>query len=102
MGYNPLDHKESDMTEWLTPHSYRDHLLKVRGIHAWDLWQLLIYLLVKQREDSDVVIDNGKNIKWFPKETDLGKNPISIEKDEDYNKTEDGVTLKVKPKLDTI
>ena len=27
---------------------------------------------------------------------------MSIEKDEDYNKTEDGITLKVKPKLDTI
>lgn len=49
-----------------------------------------------------MVIDNGKNIKWFLEKIELGKNPVSIEKDEDYNKTEDGVTWKVKPKLDTI
>ena len=63
---------------------------------------MFIYLLVKQTEVSDMVIDNGKNIKWFLEKIELGKNPMSIEKDEDYNKTEDGVTWKVKPKLDTI
>lgn len=41
-----------------------------------------------------MVIDNGKNIKWFLRKIELGKNPVSIEKDEDYNKTEDGVTWK--------
>ena len=89
--------------DWMTNTPLlQGYLLKIRGIHAWDLWQMLIYLLVKQRQDSDMVTDNGKNIKWFLKKIELGKNPMSIEKDEDYNKTEDGITLKVKPKLDTI
>ena len=63
---------------------------------------MLIYLLIKQKQDSDMVTDNRKNIKWFLKKIELGKNPMSFEKDEDYNKTDDGITLKVKPKLDTI
>ena len=63
---------------------------------------MLIYLLIKQKQDSDMVTDNRKNIKWFLKKIELGKNPMSFEKDEDYNKTDAGITLKVKPKLDTI